>query len=311
MSCSSWWHRECLTGREALSLPEAAIEDVEDGKEPPWRCECCVKDHKYAINRVLDLVRNDKGKFCLIMEYLGYPYYEVSLPTEVDEVHQEHVTAYREHLEQRTSQSLLHAVGTLIAATLQGHPLEQLKMHVCMLHTDPQLYLISHGSLAQRGFGMGAANIFQLTGGDEERMFIPFSKEDLLRTTTGRQLTAAPGHSDSADSGTNGTPRPGDISALARHLADLVSDRSLPAALGQAVDTDTWKGLGLISGSTVTDFATTVQAFCRQYARERWSEVLRQELPGLTEDDITWLSTMAGNAPTQTAVGGGKRRRTT
>jgi hypothetical protein len=80
--------------------------------------------------------------------------------------------------------------------------------------------------------------------------------------------------------------------------------------LGQAVDTDTWKGLGLISGSTVTDFATTVQAFCRQYARERWSEVLRQELPGLTEDDITWLSTMAGNAPTQTAVGGGKRRRT-
>ena len=71
------------------------------------------------------------------MEYLGYPYYEVSLTTEVDEVHQEHVTAYRAHLEQRTSQSLLHAVGTLIAATLQGHPLEKLKMHVCMLHTDP------------------------------------------------------------------------------------------------------------------------------------------------------------------------------
>jgi hypothetical protein len=47
-------------------------------------------------------------------------------------------------------------------------------MHVSMLHTDPQLYLISHGSLAQRGFGMGAANIFQLTGGDDERMFIPF-----------------------------------------------------------------------------------------------------------------------------------------
>jgi hypothetical protein len=309
MSCSSWWHRECLPRREALSLPEAAIEDVEDGKEPPWRCRCCIKEDKYAINRVLDLVRNDKGKFCLIMEYLGYPYYEVSLPTEVDEVHQEHVVAYRAHLEQRTSQSLLHAVGTLIAATLQGHPLEQLKMHVCMLHTDPQLYLISHGSLAQRGFGMGAANIFQLTGGDTERMFIPFSKADLLRTTSGRQLAAAPGNSESADSGANGAPRPGDISALARHLADLVSDRSLPAALGQAVDTNTWKGLGLISGSTVSDFANTVQAFCRHYAREQWSEMLRQELPGLTEEDITWLSTMAGNTPPPTAGGGGKRRR--
>ncbi len=68
---------------------------MEDGKEPPWRCEGCVKDDKYAINHVLDLVRNDKGNFCLVMEYLGNPYYEVSLPTEVDEVHQEHVTAYR------------------------------------------------------------------------------------------------------------------------------------------------------------------------------------------------------------------------
>ena len=77
-------------------------------------------------------------------------------------------------------------------------------MHVCMLHTDPQLYLISHGSLAQRGFGRGAANIFQLTGGDTERMFIPFSKADLLRTTSGRQLAAAPGNSDSADSRVNG-----------------------------------------------------------------------------------------------------------
>ncbi len=153
---------------------------------------------------------------------------------------------------------------------------------------------------------MGAANIFQLTGGDTERMFIPFSKEDLLRTTTGRQLlvvAAAPSqwNSDRADSGANGTPRPGDISALARHLADLVSDRSLPAAFGQAVDTSTWRGLGLISGSTVMDFANTVQACCRQYAREQWSEMLRQELPGLTKEDITWLSTMAGNTPPPTA----------
>ncbi len=54
---------------------------------------------------------------------------------------------------------------------------------------------------------MGAANIFQLTarGGDAERMFITFSKEDLLLTTKGRQLATAPGNSDSAESGANGT----------------------------------------------------------------------------------------------------------
>jgi hypothetical protein len=309
MSCSSWWHRECLTGREALSLPEESIDDVEDGTEPPWRCEGCVGANKYAINRVLDLVRNDKGQFCLILEYLGYPYYEVSIPEEVAEVHEEHVTAYRAHLEQRTSRSLLHAVGTLIAATVNGHPLHELRMHVSMLHTDPELYLISHDSLSKRGFGLGAANIFQLTGGDDERMFIPFSKEDLLRTTTGRQLAAAPGDGGNAASGASSTTRPGDISALARHLADLVSSRSLPAALGQAVDTNTWKGLGLISGSTVTDFVATVQDFCRKYAQEQWSEMLRQELPGLTEEDITWLSTMVESMPPPAAGGGGKRQR--
>ena len=37
--------------------------------------------------------------------------------------------------------------------------------------------------------------------------------------------------------------------------------------------------------------------------------MLRQELPGLTEEDITWLSTMAGNTHPHTAGGGGKRRR--
>ncbi len=52
-----------------------------------------------------------------------------------------------------------------------------------------------------------------------------------------------------------------------------------------------------------------VQAFCRQYVREQWNEMLRQELPGLTDDDITWLSTMAGYTPLPAVAGGGKRRR--
>ncbi len=46
---------------------------------------------------MLDLVRNDEGKFCLILEFLGYKYYEVGIPEAVDYINQELVTAYRLH----------------------------------------------------------------------------------------------------------------------------------------------------------------------------------------------------------------------
>ena len=50
-----------------------------------------------------------------------------------------------------------------------------------------------------------------------------------------------------------------------------------------------WEGLGLLAGSSITDIATLLTLFCTQCGPGNWAAVLRQELPGLTDADITWL----------------------
>jgi hypothetical protein len=50
-----------------------------------------------------------------------------------------------------------------------------------------------------------------------------------------------------------------------------------------------WEGLGLLSGSSINDIATALSSFCSQYSTKRWGDLLRQELPELTDEDIEWL----------------------
>ena len=50
-----------------------------------------------------------------------------------------------------------------------------------------------------------------------------------------------------------------------------------------------WEGLGLLSGSSINDIVAELTSFCTQYGPGNWAALLRQELPGLTDDDITWL----------------------
>ena len=53
------------------------IENVEDGVAPPWRCQACVKNDKYAVNdqyavqRVVDVMRVENAQVFLLVEYLG------------------------------------------------------------------------------------------------------------------------------------------------------------------------------------------------------------------------------------------------
>ncbi len=50
-----------------------------------------------------------------------------------------------------------------------------------------------------------------------------------------------------------------------------------------------WEGLGLLSGSSIHDTATALSIFCSQYSTKHWGDLLRQELPELTDEDIEWL----------------------
>ena len=63
---------------------------------------------------------------------------------------------------------------------------------------------------------------------------------------------------------------------------------ALAEATKGAVD---WEGLGLLSGSSiqVNDIETALSIFCSQYSTNQWGDLLRQELPELTDEDIEWL----------------------
>jgi hypothetical protein len=50
-----------------------------------------------------------------------------------------------------------------------------------------------------------------------------------------------------------------------------------------------WEGLGLLSGSSIKDIATALSLFCSEYSSSHWNELLRKELPDLTDEDIDWL----------------------
>jgi hypothetical protein len=87
------------------------------------------------------------------------------------------------------------------------------------------------------------------------------------------------------------------LQAIANHLAELTENPdSLPVALAQATaEAQAWQGLGLLSGSsTITDIATALTLFCSQYGLSvtldncQWAALLRQELPGLTDEDTKW-----------------------
>lgn len=54
-----------------------------------------------------------------------------------------------------------------------------------------------------------------------------------------------------------------------------------------------WRGLGLLSGSSINDImiTTALTMFCSQCSPgpENWNILLRRELPELTDGDIEWL----------------------
>jgi hypothetical protein len=74
IACMGWWHFTCLTEEDRQSLPSDLIqvENVEDGVAPPWRCKDCVKSTNFAVQRILEVLRDEEGRFYFVLEYLGY-----------------------------------------------------------------------------------------------------------------------------------------------------------------------------------------------------------------------------------------------
>ena len=295
MACMSWWHEACMSPAERATLPDIPVENVEDGVSPPWRCQACVKNDKYAVQRVVDVVRAENGQVFLLMEYLGYQYLEARPNTWLEDKKAELRLAYKEHATVRPNHDMLYCGGALLDAMRSGQDLKALGLETKLVPREKGLYLISHASLEKRGLSRGAANAFQMLHGSEHRLVFPFALKNLQCTVDGKYLSSLHGlMKPTLKRGLDTTTEPS-LQLMATHLAELTANpASLPVALASALAGEgAWEGLGLLSGSSINDIVAALTEFCTQYGPENWAALLRQELPGLTDDDITWLCSLS------------------
>ncbi len=191
-ACKHWqwwhWHLECL--------PEEEKETTELA-DPIGRCAECIADNRYALNRILEPARLETGQYRLLLEYIGYDFYELDKPSALavmERVGREAlVEAYQRHEIRvtRETRSLLFCVQALLDALDLGESLKAYGLHFKMTHDDPRLYLIGHASLEKRGLSIGQANIYQMLA-PEHRLYLPFSLPQLLVDVNGKALPKPP-----------------------------------------------------------------------------------------------------------------------
>ncbi len=143
----------------------------------------------------------------------------------------------------------------------------------CMFRSDddPGLYLISHASLGKRGLSIGQANAYQMLA-PEHRLYIPLSLLQLLVDTNGKDLPKLPSASTRSPTRT--------LQETVDHLTALTTD-SLPLALAHmALNGDGGQGLGLLSGSRLSDIITTLAAFGTRHDKKRWLTFVQTAIPG-------------------------------
>jgi hypothetical protein len=208
----------------------------------------------------LELARLETGQYRLLLEYIGYDFYELdkaSALAVMERVGREALgEAYQRHEITRETRSLLFCVQALIDALDLGESLKTygLHWHFKMTHDDPRLYLIGHASLEKRGLSIGQANIYQMLA-PEHRLYLPFSLPQLLVDVSGKALPKPPSIS----------ARPLTLQELVDHLTALATN-SLPLALAHiTLHSGGDQGLGLLSGSRLSDIITALAVFGTRY----------------------------------------------
>ena len=143
------------------------------------------------MNRILELARMETGQYRLLLEYIGYSFYELDKPSALDVMdrvgREALVEAYQRHEITRDTRSLLFCVLALLDALDLGESLKTVGLHVKMTHDDPRLYLVSHASLEKRGLSIGQANVYQMLA-PEHTLYLPLSLLQLLVDMNGKDL---------------------------------------------------------------------------------------------------------------------------
>ena len=114
-----------MSPADRATLPDMPVENVEDGVAPPWRCQACVQNDKYAVV-VVDVMRAENGQIYLLMEYLGYQYLEARPESWLEDKKGELRLAFRAHATVRRHKDMLYCGGALLEAMRSGQSLKAL-----------------------------------------------------------------------------------------------------------------------------------------------------------------------------------------
>jgi hypothetical protein len=155
------------------------------------------------------------------------------------------------------------------------------------MHQGSHTQLISLAALQRRGYCRDSCTIFRLM--PNVPFFLPLALADLMTDCAGKRLEpiASP-----TPQGTS-TRRSASLTRIIGHLTAVTDGAlSFPAALADGTGGDgRWRGLERINGARYSDLKQALEDFNTIYGPQQWRELLQQEVPGLTAEDIEWLST--------------------
>jgi hypothetical protein len=312
LACNTYLHSDCMSSREwetvlmhdhledhqhLESLPSADLELERESaieqyyKEmqtertttslPPWRCADCTTKQQFAMTRILDLSCTPTGKLMAVVEYMGYTAGEL-IPVErlIDPANALTDAFKAVLIPGEDAYRTVHYVVTEIQRGETDIP--------SLMHHGNHRELISLAAMQRRGYCRESCTVFRLM--PNVPFFLPLALADIMTDCEGKSLEPIPLQ---APPGTNTRRRDG-LKRIIGHLTSVTDGAlSFPKSLAEGIGGDgRWKGLELINGTRYSDLKQALEDFNMIYGPQQWRELLQRDAPGLTTEDVDWLSTI-------------------
>jgi hypothetical protein len=233
------------------------------------------------MTRILDLSHTPGGKLMALVEYMGYTNGELipmerlidpanALTDAFEAVQMPETDAYR-------------TVHYVITEMKRGKTDIPSLMHHGM-HTE----LPSIVALQRRGYCRDSCTVFRLV--PNVPFFLPLALADIMTDCEGNSLEPIPLQTPPGKN----TRRRASLKRIIGHLTAVTNGAvSFPMALAAGIGGEGgWKGLELINGTRYSDLKQALEDFNTVYGPQQWRELLQRDAPGLTAEDIDWLSTI-------------------
>ncbi len=161
-----------------------------------------------------------------------------------------------------------------------------------LMHYGNHTELPSLVALQRRGYCRGSCTVFRLT--PNVPFFLPLALADIMTDCEGKSLEPIPLQAPPGKT----TRRRASLKRIISHLTAVTDGAvSFPMALANGIGGEGgWKGLELINGTRYSDLKQALEDFNTVYGPQQWRELLQRDAPGLTAEDVDWLSTIKEEA---------------